>query len=262
MNAASSTVAARERLTVIIPTLNEGPCIELVLEGVLAVEGVDEVLVVDGNSTDGTRERVEAVIAGREPDATPKLRMFVQSRPGFGPALWEAFERAEGELLCIVDADGSHDWRDIPTMRALIDDGADYVMGSRYKGPFRYRGPLRWPWSTSDDDDWTHEVGNVAIVAAARLLHGYPLSDVMMGLQMWRRSNFDHFTLEEPTQAFEAELKLKTLHAGLKMVEIPTHEHPRIGGDAKLDAWFDGRATFRVIGTIWLEQVKKRWRKQ
>lgn len=247
-------------LTVVVPTLDEAPCIDAVLDGLLAMgESIEEVLVVDGGSTDGTLERVEARLAAHH--GAPTLVLHRQRRPGFGPGLWEAFDRARGDLLAIVDADGSHDWGDLPAMRARIAAGADYVLGSRYAGRFRWRGLGRWPWSTSDDDSLLHEWGNLAIVALARLLHGYPLSDVMMGLQMWRRSNFERVVLEEPSQAFEAELVLETLHAGYRMEEISTHERPRIGGEAKLHAVVDGLATFRVIARSWWRHRVRRGRR-
>ncbi|NOY90230.1 MAG: glycosyltransferase family 2 protein [Deltaproteobacteria bacterium] len=238
-------------LSVIVPALDEAPCIDTVLRGVMATPSIEEVLVVDGGSRDGTLEIVQARVDARRDEERPQLRLLRQSTPGFGPGLWEAFERARGDLLCIVDADGSHDWRDIPKMRRRIAAGADYVLGSRYRGPFRWRGPLRWPWSTSEDDSWFHEWGNLGIVLLARALHGYPLSDVMMGLQMWRRSNFERVTLSEKSQAFEAELKLRTLSAGYVMEEFTTHERKRIGGEAKLHALRDGAATLEVILSLW-----------
>ncbi len=136
-------------------------------------------------------------------------------------------------------------------MLARIEAGADYVLGTRYRGAFRWRGPLRWPWSTSEDDTWLHEWGNLGLVALAKLLHAYPLSDLMMGLQMWRRSNFDVVHLDEVSQGFEADLKLKTWRAGLRMEEIPTRERPRIGGTAKLRAFHDGARTLAVMARLW-----------
>ena len=236
-------------LSIIVPALNEVECIGAVLRGILDMGDYEELFVVDGGSTDGTIEIAEAL----------GVHVLRQSNPGFGPGLYEAFEFAQGDLICIVDADGSHDWRDIPQMRAMIADGYDYVLGSRYKGPFRYRGILRWPWSTSDDDSHLHEWGNLSIVLLAKVFHGYPLSDVMMGLQMWRKDIFETVHLEEPSQAFEAEFKLRVHHAGFKMGEISTHEHPRIGGDAKLNAWTDGIATGKVLLREWW---KRRWRKR
>jgi len=235
-------------LTIIVPTLNEAECIGTVLRALLEQGGYEELLMVDGGSTDGTIEIAE------------ELGVYVlrQSEPGFGPGLYEAFAAAKGDLICIVDADGSHDWRDIPQMRTMISEGYDYVLASRYKGPFQYRGFLRWPWSTSDDDSRLHEWGNLSIVALAKILHGFPLSDVMMGLQMWRKSIFETVHLEEASQAFEAEFKLRVHHAGFRMGEISSQEHPRIGGEAKLNAWTDGIATGKVLFREWW---KRRWRK-
>lgn len=232
-------------LTVIVPVLDEAACLPTVLAGLLDQEGVDDILVVDGGSRDGSQDIVRSM----------GVALHEQHEPGFGPGLHEAFRVARGDLLCIVDADGSHDWGDIPAMRRKIAEGYDYVLASRYMGPFRFRGPLRWPWSSSEDDDLVHEWGNLAIVAIARALHGYPLHDVMMGLQMWRREVLDAIDLCEPTQAFEAEFKLKILKAGFRMAEIPTRERPRIGGEAKLNAVTDGFATGRILFGLWLRDL-------
>lgn len=246
----------RRVLSVIVPALDEAPCIERVLEGLVALPEVDEIVVVDGGSRDGT---CDIVLRFEARDA--RVRLLRQSQPGFGPGLWEAFAAARGDLLAIVDADGSHDWQDLPRMRALIEEGGhDYVLGSRYRAPFRWRGPLRWPFSSSDDDSLVHEWGNLGIVLLAKWLLGYPLSDVMMGLQMWRRAVLDEIMLREPSQAFEAELKMKVHRAGFRMVEISTHERPRIGGEAKLDAWRDGLATARVLLREWRERRAERVR--
>ncbi len=229
------------RLSVIVPTLNEALCVGAVLDGLLETGGFEELLVVDGGSDDGT----QAIVSERG------VQLLEQSRPGFGPGLYEAFATATGDLLCIVDADGSHNWRDLPRLRATINEGYDYVLASRYCGQFQYRGFGRWPWSTSNDDTMLHEFGNLSIVFLAKLLHGYPLSDVMMGLQMWRRSILEVIELEEESQAFEAEFKLRVYHAGFKMAELSSIEHPRIGGEAKLNAWTDGLATARVLFREW-----------
>lgn len=236
------------KVSVVVPALNEEECIATVLEGLVSQPGVDEVVVVDGGSTDNTVKIVESF----------DVRLIHQSRPGFGEGVWEGFREASGNVLCIVDADASHDWTDIPKMRELIEQGNDFVLGSRYKGPLRYRGLFRYPWSTSDDDSLLHEWGNLSIVALCKLLHGYPLSDVMMGLQMFRREVLDRVKLEENTQAFEAELKLKVHQAGFKMAEFSTYERARIGGTAKLHPVYDGLATGKVILQEWWKQRRRR----
>jgi glycosyltransferase involved in cell wall biosynthesis len=230
------------RLSVVVPTLNEAPCIETVLVGLLSQAGIDELLVVDGGSTDGTIDIVDAM----------GVRLHRQESRGLGHGLHEAFALASGDVLCVVDADGSHDWREIPRMRAMIVEGYDYVLASRYVGPFRFRGPHRWPWSTSEDDSWLHEWGNLGFVALCRALPGLPLSDVMMGFQMVRREALEAIGLVEQGQCFDAELKIKLHRAGYRLGEISAIEPKRIGGEAKLTVWKDGPDVLRVILKEWV----------
>ena len=229
------------RLSVVVPTLNEAPCISTVLTGLLSQAGVDELMVVDGGSTDGTIEIVESM----------GVQLHRQQSRGLGHGLHEAFDVASGDVLCVVDADGSHDWREIPKMRAMIADGHDYVLASRYVGPFRFRGPHRW--STSEDDSWLHEWGNLGFVALCRALHGLPLSDVMMGFQMVRREALEAIGLVEQGQCFDAELKIKLHRAGYRLGEISAIEPKRIGGEAKLTVWKDGPDVLRVILKEWVQ---------
>lgn len=236
------------RVSVIVPTLNEVACVGTVLEGLLRQPGVDELLVVDGGSTDGTRDVAERL----------GVPVLVQRRPGLGWGLHEAFRAVDGDVLCIVDADGSHDWRDIPRLRARIAEGYDYVVASRYIGDARWRGVGRWPWSTSEDDSMLHEWGNLGFIGLARLLHRLPLHDVMMGFQMWRRSALQAIELVEQGQCFDAELKIKLHRAGFRLCEISSVEPPRIAGEAKLDPWKDGMDVLRVIVQQWAKAGFKR----
>ena len=240
------------RLSVVVPTLNEAPCIATVLDGLLNQPGVDEILVVDGGSTDGTIDIVENM----------GVTLHRQRSRGLGHGLHEAFALALGNVLCVVDADGSHDWTEIPKMRAMIAEGYDYVLASRYTGPFRFRGPHRWPWSTSEDDSWLHEWGNLGFVALCRALHGLPLSDVMMGFQMVKRGPLEAIGLVEQGQCFDAELKIKLHRGGYRLGEISAREPKRIGGEAKLSAWIDGPDVLRVILKEWalggFSRVKRR----
>jgi len=231
------------RLSVVVPTLNEAPCIATVLEGLLVQDGIDELLVVDGGSADGTVEIVEGL----------GVQLHHQQSRGLGHGLHEGFAVATGDVLCVVDADGSHDWREIPRMRAVLAEGYDYVLASRYTGPFRFRGPHRWPWSTSEDDSWLHEWGNLGFVAMAKMLHGLPLSDVMMGFQMVRREALEAIGLVEQGQCFDAELKIKLHRAGYRLAEISAIEPKRIGGEAKLTVWKDGPDVLRVILKEWVK---------
>ncbi len=229
-------------LSILVPTLNEEGAVGTVLRGLLRERAVDEILVVDGRSTDATVRIAEDL----------GVRVLIQEGRGLGVGLRQGFDAVGGDLIGIVDADGSHDWTALGTMRRLLlEEDWDYVLGSRYIGPFRWRGLGRWPFSTSEDDTLLHEWGNLGIVALAWALHGYPLHDVMMGMQIWRREWLDRIDLGEPGQSFDCEIKIQLHRAGARMAEISVVEPPRLAGEAKLDALTDGAETARVLLREW-----------
>src|SRR5918992_634418 len=113
------------RVSVVVPTRNEARNLEVVLPAVAAVRpAVHEVIVVDGNSVDGTVEVARRVL--------PWVRVITQTRKGKGNAMACGFAAATGDIMVMFDADGSADPAEIPAfVRALIN-GADFAKGSRF----------------------------------------------------------------------------------------------------------------------------------
>ena len=125
-------------ITVIIPTLNEVECIETMLEE-LCQFNIDEVLVVDGHSTDGTPELVKKL----------GFKVVMQEGRGYGNAVNTGLKHARGDIIIPMDADLSYNPSDIPRLIEVIEAGYDVVFGSRYL-----------PESGSDDDTWIRYMGN------------------------------------------------------------------------------------------------------
>ena len=223
------------KTTVLIPTYNEKDNIGEVLAGVKK-QGVDEILVVDGYSTDGTRELVVKL------GYTPVL----QEGKGLGEAIKTGIKRASGDIIIIVDADGSHAVSDINKLTAKINEGYDLVVASRYISGPRLKGLFRRQ-SSSYDDTFIRELGNRMFTWMARTFYGVPAHDILMGFKAFRRSIFEKVVLIETGQQFDAEIMIKAQKAGYKITEIPTIEYKRKSGESKLSVPYHG---FKVLWVI------------
>ena len=221
--------AARSGLvtvSLIIPTLNEAENLVHVLPTLPDV--VDELVIVDGGSTDGTLE----VIRQLRPDA----RIIEEPRRGKGIALQVGFAAAKGDILVIMDADGSMDPLDIPTFVAALNAGADVAKGSRF-----VQG------GGSSDLTPVRTLGNHMLTQAVRMTFGGRYSDLCYGyMAFWRHvlPTFDGGAVGFEVETF---LNVRTLAAGLRVVEIASFESPRIHGESHLRTFSDG---FRVLRTI------------
>jgi glycosyltransferase involved in cell wall biosynthesis len=216
----------RPTVTAVIPTLNEAENLPHVL-GKLP-SGVNELIVVDGNSTD------ETVRVTRE--LRPDARVVLQDKSGKGNALACGFAAARGDIIVTVDADGSTDPEEIPTFIAPLIDGADFVKGSRYM-----RG------GGSADITRIRSAGNRALGTSVNLLFGTRYTDLCYGYSaFWRRCLPQ---LQVTCDGFEVEtvINVRAARAGLNIVEVPSYERDRIHGLSNLNAWRDGRRALRAI---------------
>lgn len=214
------------RVTLIIPTLNEGANIGWVLERL--PDAVDEVLVVDGGSTDDTVEVVR--------ETMPAARVIVDHRKGKGRALRTGFENATGDLLVIIDADGSMDPLEIPAMVATLRSGADVVKGSRF-----LQG------AGTSDMELHRRLGNSSLRLMVRVLFGGRYSDLCYGYMGFWRHVLPAFEGEADGFEIETFMNVRALAAGMRIAELPSFEHKRISGVSNLNTFRDG---FRVLRTI------------
>lgn len=216
----------RPTVTAVIPTLNEAQNLPHVLRKLPS--GVNELIVVDGHSTDGT----VAVAQELRPDA----RVVLQDREGKGNALACGFAAAHSDIIVTVDADGSTDPEEIPSFIAPLIDGADFVKGSRYM-----------EGGGSADITRVRSGGNRALGAAVNLMFGTHYTDLCYGFNaFWRRCLPKlHVTCD----GFEVEtvINVRAAKAGLSVVEVPSYERDRIHGLSNLSAWRDGLRVLRAI---------------
>jgi glycosyltransferase involved in cell wall biosynthesis len=225
------------RLSVVIPTLNEARNIVHVLGAM--PECVEEVILVDGYSVDGT---VEAALAVR-----PDLVVVRQSRRGKGNALACGIAAARGEYVVMLDADGSMDPAEVNTFVAALDAGADYVKGSRFRSP-----------GGSDDITALRRAGNAALNGLTNVLFGTRFTDLCYGYNAFRRSSAQVFGLPDPDQpspvplwgdGFEVEtlINIRAAKACLVIDEVGSFEHARRHGESNLNTFRDGMRVLRTI---------------
>ena len=206
------------RVTVVVPAKDEEGLIGEIVDSVKPYG--DEVLVVDGHSKDRTRDI--AIEHG--------ARVIQDNGHGKGDALRLALEKATHEIVVFIDADGSHDPRDIPHLVAPIKAGQfDLVIGSRGKGG-------------SDELHGTFEqfiryVGSQLITLAINYRWNVRLTDSQNGFRAIRRDVGTRLGLTSNLTTIEQEMLMKALKKGFRVSEIPSHEYERRWGTSKVVVW-------------------------
>jgi glycosyltransferase involved in cell wall biosynthesis len=219
-------------VTVVIPTLNEADNLPHVF-GRLSPQ-VREVIIVDGHSTDGTVEVAKKL--------RPEVTIVNQDGRGKGNALACGFAAATGDVIVMLDADGSTDPAEVPRFVAALLAGADFAKGTRFV-----------TGGGSSDITPIRRVGNKVLSGAVNILWKCDYSDLCYGYNaFWRR----HLQTVIPDCAgFEVEtlINIRVARSGLKVVEVPSFEASRRHGQSNLHARRDG---MRVLRTIVAERVR------
>jgi glycosyltransferase involved in cell wall biosynthesis len=223
-------VASEPSVSVVIPALNEAENLPLVLP--LIPSWVYEVILVDGASTDGTVEVAHQV--------RPDIRFVQQHGRGKGSALRTGFSAARGDIVVMLDADGSTDPREIPAFVQALTDGADFVKGSRFL-----------PGGGTSDMPLYRKLGNWSFVIMVRLLFGGRYTDLCYGYNAFWRRVLPSLRLNGQGFEIETMMNVRALKAGLRVVEVPSFEHRRVYGVSRLRTIPDG---LRVLRTIFRER--------
>ena len=213
-------------VSVVIPTLNEARNLPYVFADLPA--NLHEVIVVDGFSTDGTISIAKSL--------RPDVRIVQQSRRGKGDALRCGFGEATGEVIVMLDADGSADPAEISLFVAALQGGADFAKGSR----FIHGGG-------SVDITTTRTLGNKVLMRLVNVLFSTSYTDLCYGYNAFWSRCLEH--LEIDCDGFEVETQIHTRVAmsPLKVVEVPSFERGRIHGASNLHAVRDGWRVLRLI---------------
>ncbi|MGH6716988.1 MAG: glycosyltransferase family 2 protein [Bradyrhizobium sp.] len=222
---------ALPRVSFIVPTLNEARNLPWLLPRI--PKWAHELIIVDGRSTDDT----VAVARSLRPD----VKLVLQARRGKGAALQAGFEAATGDIIVMIDADGSMVPEESIVFVGALMAGADLVKGSRF-----LQG------AGTDDMSLFRMLGNWGLTLIVRVLYGGAFSDLCYGyIAFWRKHlavlncNCDGFEIETL-------INVRALKNHLAVVEVPSFEAARISGESNLHAIRDG---WRVLTTILRERV-------
>jgi glycosyltransferase involved in cell wall biosynthesis len=191
-------------------------------------EYVDEIILVDGHSTDDT------VAVARQ--VQPEIRVVPQRGCGKGAAMRTGFEDAYGDYVVVLDADGSMDPEEIDYYVTALDSGYDLVKGSR-----------ALPGSGSLDLTPLRRWGNHVLVTAVNVTWGSEFTDLCYGYLAFRRDRLDDLALTGRGFEIETEIAINAIQAGLRIAEVPTVELLRHYGTSNLNAWRDGQ---RILGYL------------
>jgi glycosyltransferase involved in cell wall biosynthesis len=222
--------ARQPKVSVVIPTLNEERNITWVLERIPAL--VDEVILVDGRSTDLTVGIAQAV--------RPDIVVVREERPGKGVAVRTAFAAATGDIIVMLDADCSMDPKDIEHYVVAIENGADLVKGSRYL-----------PGGGSVDISRLRQFGNAGLLMATNLLYRTSFTELCYGYMAFRRSRLPQLGLKSTGFEIETEMVVHAVRAGLRIAEVASFESERRYGTSHLNTFRDG---WRVLKTLLRER--------
>ena len=191
-------------------------------------EWVDEILLVDGHSTDSTVQVATTVL--------PRIKVLYQPKKGKGDALRCGFKNASKDVIVTLDADGATDPQDIAKFIESLLEGFDFAKGSRYL--------VKLPAMKAP-----HRIfGNLLITGIFNVLYGVQFTDLCSGYNAFWRKAVERVDLSS-NDCFEDEplLIAKVKKAGLRIVEVGHLDLGRIGGESKSPSWRQGFKAFKTI---------------
>jgi glycosyltransferase involved in cell wall biosynthesis len=215
----------KNQITLFVPTLNE-------IEGMKAVmphvkkEWVDEILVLDGGSIDGTIEYAKS----------KNYRVVMQKGKGITNASLEGIKAAKGDYIISFSPDGNSLPEAIPLLVKKINEGYDMVIGSRYLKSAK-----------SEDDDPVTAFGNWMFTKMINICFGGNYTDSLVMVRAFRKDIVKEFHNNIPRAGLEPMLSIWCAKEKLKVTEIPASEPKRIGGERKMSPLFNGLAIVRLI---------------
>lgn len=203
----------KAKSTLIILTRNEISGMKALIKKI-PFDRVDETFVIDYKSIDGTKEFVRK----------RKIKLINQIKPGRGEAFRLGVKQAKGAHLIFFSPDGNENPKDIPKLLKLLNDGYDLAIASRFM-----------PSSRNEEDDQVLKFrawANQAFTFIVNILWNGKLTDSINGYRAITKKAFKKLKLDAPGYAIEYQMSIRILKMNLKIVEIPTIEGNRIGGES------------------------------
>jgi len=217
-------------VSVVMPCLNEedsvGICVEKALIGIAKTGSRGEVIVSDNGSTDRSVERARAAGA----------RVVHQPARGYGNAYLKGFSAARGRYIVMGDSDDTYDFSSLDQLVDKLDEGYDYVLGSRFAGTM-----------TKGSMPWTHRyIGNPVLTGVLNLFFGLKSSDAHSGMRAFTRDAVDRMELQCEGMEFASEIVIKAARAELSIAEVPI-DYGKRTGESKLKSLRDGWRHLRFM---------------
>jgi len=211
-----------KEVCILIPTLNEEDSIGRIIRD-FKTNGFENILVIDGNSTDSTRE-----IAERE-----GARVEVQRGKGKGTAVRQAFELIKEEMIVIIDGDGTYLPSEVKRLLdPIIKNEADHVIGNR----FGFRGAFTL----------SHRIGNWILNKVFGLGYGVKLNDILSGYRALTKDSLEKMNLKKERFEIETEMVVESVKRGIRIKEVPIR-YERRKGVSKLNFIRDGLRIFYTL---------------
>ncbi|MFD3438793.1 glycosyltransferase family 2 protein [Streptomyces sp. NPDC058685] len=222
----SSHLAITPPVSVVIPAMNEAENLPYVFKTL--PHWIHEVVLVDGNSSDNTVE------VARE--LWPDVKVVKQAGKGKGDALISGFAACTGDIIVMVDADGSADGNEIVSYVSALVSGADFAKGSRFANG-----------GGTDDMTPIRKLGNRILCAVVNAKFGARYTDLCYGYNAFWKHCLGDIDLDCTGFEIETLMNIRVVKAGLRVQEVPSHEYLRIHGVSNLRAVRDGLRVLKVI---------------
>lgn len=223
------------QVSVVVPAHNEAKNLPYVLP--LIPGWVHEVILVNNHSTDDTVEVAKRLL--------PNIRIVnTDLRRGKGVALQAGFAAVTGDIIVMIDADGSSDPREMPRFVEALLAGAYLVKGSRFIGD-----------GGSSDITRLRRMGSLVLIWITNRLFAVRFTDMFCGFNAFWTDCLDFFEVDCDGFEIEALLHLRVCKANLEIAEVPSFEHSRIHGTSNFRTFRDG---WRVLKMILKERINGR----
>ena len=220
-------------ISVVIPARNEADNIGWVLRRIPSY--VDEVVIVDGRSTDATIDVARMV--------RPDVVVVTDNGVGKGDAMRVGAAVARGSIIVMMDADGSMDPAEIERFVEPLAQDFDFVKGSRFL-----------PGGGTSDMTHLRKAGHWGLLGLANFMYGSRWTDLCYGFCAFRRSALEELALDADGFEIETQMAVRSARIHLRITEVPSFEYPRRFGNSQLNTFRDG---WRVLMTIFQERVKR-----